>query len=108
MPRPRRTTRFLAAVALVGTAALGACTNSGSDVEGANQTPAISGRTGPSDENPVGGAPNQAVQTPASQLGSIGPGSAASTLNVNANTESTQTPLDSTPDLRPDAGPGSE
>jgi hypothetical protein len=56
----------------------------------------------------VGGAPDQTARTRASQAGSIGPGSAVSTSNVNPNRDSTQTQVDTTPDLRPNAGPGSE
>jgi hypothetical protein len=100
--RPARVAALAAALALT------ACTNSGAGQEGTNQTPAISGRSGASDENPVGGAPDQTARTRASQAGSIGPGSAVSTSNVNPNRDSTQTQVDTTPDLRPNAGPGSE
>ena len=95
-------------LALAAAALLGACTNQGSNAEGTNQTPAISGRQGASDENPVGGAPGQSANTRADQAGSIGPGSSVSTSNVNPNTQSTKTQVDSIPDVRPDAGPGSE
>ena len=98
--------RRLLGAALVASAALAGCTNSGSDAEGTNQSPAISGRDGGGDENPVGAAPNQAVQTRADRAGSIGPGSSASTSNVNPTKQSTRTQVDSIPDLRPDAGPG--
>ena len=98
--------RRLVGAALVAAAStLAACTNSGSDAEGTNQTPAISGRNGASDENAVGGAPSQSSHTRADRAGSIGPGSAASTSNVNPNTQNTKTQVDSIPDLRPDAGP---
>ncbi len=98
--------RTLALVGALGVAALGACTNSGSDEEGTNQAPAMSGRNGPATgENPVGSAPNQAGQTRAERAGAIGPGSAAGTAQVNAVTQSTQTQVDSTPDLHPSYGP---
>lgn len=101
--------RSLALVAFVGVTALGACTNSGSDEEGTSQSPAIAGRNGAaSEENPVGGSPSATGQTRAEQAGAIGPGSAASTSNVNPLTQNTRTQVDSTPELRPNAGPGSE
>ena len=102
------TARPLAIAALVGGALLGACTNEGTGREGTNQSPAISGRDGGSDENPVGAAPDQAANTRADRAGSIGPGSSASTSNVNPVTQSTKTQVDTIPDTRPDAGPGSQ
>lgn len=105
---PTAQNRRALALVVVAAAALGACTNQGSSAEGTNQTPAISGRAGASDENPVGGAPGQTANTRADRAGSIGPGSSASTSNVNPNTQSTKTQVDSIPDLRPDAGPGHE
>ena len=106
MPTYQKNSALTVAVAAV--ALLGACTNQGSNAEGTNQTPAMSGRQGASDENPVGGAPGQTANTRADQAGSIGPGSSVSTSNVNPNTQSTKTQVDSIPDVRPDAGPGSE
>ena len=103
-----QTKRAIAAASIAGAALFGACSNEGSSAEGTNQTPAISGRSGATDENPVGGAPGQGAQTRADAAGSIGPGSALSTSNVNPNTQSTKTQVDSIPDLRPDAGPGNE
>lgn len=102
--------RRLTAAALLGAATLaGACTNSGTEEEGTNQAPAVSGREGPATgENPVGGAPNQAARTRAEETGAIGPGSTAGTSTVNPVTQSTKTVIDSTPDVRPDGGPGSE
>lgn len=100
--------RRLLAVALAASASLAGCTNSGSDAEGTNQTPAISGRNGAGDENAVGGAPSQSSQTRAEQAGSIGPGSSASTSNVHPTKQSTRTQVDSIPDTRPDAGPGGD
>jgi hypothetical protein len=96
------------AAALAAALVLAACTNSGTEQEGTNQTPAISGRSGASDENPVGAAPDQMARTRADQAGSIGPGSAVSTSNVNPVRDTTHTQVDTTPDLRPTAGPGSE
>ena len=106
MPAYQKRSSF--ALALLAAALFGACTNQGSNAEGTNQTPAISGRSGASDENPVGGRPSQTANTRADQAGSIGPGSSVSTSNVNPNTQSTKTQVDSIPDVRPDAGPGSE
>jgi hypothetical protein len=104
----RPAARALALAACLGSAALGACTNSGSDTEGTNQGPAISGRDGgATDENAVGTAPNQAGQTRAEPTGAIGPGSSAGTAQVNPVTQSTKTQIDSIPDTRPNAGPGS-
>lgn len=40
--------------------------------------------------------------------GSIGPGSSAGTASVNPKTQTTKTELDSVPDTRPNAGPGSD
>ena len=97
--------RLVCAALVVSAGALAACTNSGTDAEGTNQTPAISGRNGASDENAVGGAPSQSSQTRADRAGSIGPGSSASTSNVNPNTQNTKTQVDTILDLRPDAGP---
>jgi hypothetical protein len=103
----RHAARPLALVLAAGVAALGACTNSGSEQEGTNQAPAVSGRDGPAtDENPVGNAPNQAGQTQAEPAGAIGPGGTAQTSNVDPNTQSTHTQVDSTPQRRPNAGPG--
>jgi len=96
-------------VAALLAALVTACTNSGTEAEGTNQAPAVSGRGGPaSDQNPVGASPNQAGQTRAEPAGAIGPGNTAGTSNVNPVTQSTKTQVDSTPDLRPNAGPGSE
>ena len=102
--------RTLVIAALLGTAAAaGACTNSGTDQEGTNQGPAVAGRGGPAGgENAVGAAPDQAGRTRAEAAGAIGPGNTAGTSSVNPLTQSTKTVIDSTPDLRPNAGPGSE
>ena len=106
--RNRMRVRPLVLAACV-TAALGACTNSGSDQDGTAQGPAIAGRDGPATgENPVGSAPNASGRTRAENAGAIGPGSSASTSSVNPVTQSTRTQVDSIPDTRPDAGPGSE
>ena len=101
--------RPLALVVCLGVAALGACSNSGSGKEGTNQAPATSGRdAGATAENPVGAAPDQAGQTRADPAGAIGPGGTAQTTNVDAKTQSTHTQVDSTPERRPNAGPGGE
>lgn len=56
-----------------------------------------------------GDAASQAEQADAQRsAGSIGPGSSAGTASVNPKTQSTKTEIDSTPDLRPNAGPGSD
>ena len=105
----RTDARALGLAVCLGAAALGACSNSGSGKEGTNQAPAISGRDGPATgENPVGAAPDQAGQTRAEPAGAIGPGGTAQTSNVNPNTQSTHTQVDSTPERRPNAGPGGE
>jgi len=105
----RSGTRGLALAALLGGAVLGACSPGGTNEAGTNEAPAISGRNGPAtEEQPVGASPNQAGQTTAEQAGAVGPGSTAGTTNVNANTQSTHTQVDSTPERRPDAGPGND
>ena len=101
--------RPLAVAALLAAALAGACTNSGTEAEGTNQAPALSGRGGPaSDQNPVGASPDQAGRTRAEAAGAIGPGNTAGTSNVNPVTQSTKTQVDTIPDTRPDAGPGSQ
>ena len=105
----RNRVRPVTAAVLLGVAALAACTNSGTEQEGTEQGPAISGRNGPAgDQNAVGAAPSQSAQTRAEPVGAIGPGNTAGTSNVNPTSESTKTQVDSTPDTRPNAGPGSE
>ena len=103
-----RNARPLAVAALLA-GALGACTPSGTEKEGTNEAPAISGRDGPATaENPVGASPDQAGQTRSEPAGAVGPGSTANTSNVNPNTQNTHTQVDSTPQRRPNAGPGTE
>jgi hypothetical protein len=104
-----RIRRLVAAGAAGVLVTLGACTNSGSDEEGTAQGPAIAGRDGASGgENQVGPAPSASGQTRAEGAGAIGPGSSASTSNVDPVKQSTHTQVDSIPDTRPNAGPGSE
>ena len=99
--------RPLAVAALLGATLLGACTSSGGENEGTGQEPAISGRQGASDQNPVGGRPDPRGQTRAEPAGAIGPGNSAGTSSVNPVTQSTTTHIDSIPRLRPTGGPGS-
>ena len=108
MVKLTRRSRPLALAALVVASALGACSSPGNQYAATGQAPAMSGRDGATEETPVGGRPHARGQTAADRAGAVGPGNTVGTSSVNAVTQSTQTQIDSLPELRPTAGPGSQ